>query len=379
MNALSFLFLIFAFCLVQSQVQQVYHDCVEIALGSLCLTINSEECVELVGTLTLNGLPLYDAQSIPIATILQRIKSLTEDPAYTNSSSHMLCQTLSSSPIYGTCSFCASYDQLHIYDDHIHYCGNALFNCSGSGVRQNFTIPCVDINNCKIFGCRNNCSGTGTCDQIGLCNCYKGYYGFDCSVLYNENCFSSPNVPVNCWEIGFTDCRTLDVSIRTDGVVTLKEKYKLDEINSFPVVPCRTVLQDPLCKLCINMNNLTVEGDELIGCPTIKTVCNSQPLSENQLDCMVLAQTPELICPTPTTPVMNNTDPNASKTSNTVLLVLATVLAVLFLLGSGYILITKYLGVYLPNPFDTGKPEVYVEDEAPLNIDDEDLDQDDDM
>jgi hypothetical protein len=33
--------------------------------------------------------------------------------------------------------------------------------------------------------------------------------------------------------------------------------------------------------------------------------------------------------------------------------------------------------IYL-NPFDTGKPEVYVEDEAPLNIDDEDIEQEED-
>jgi hypothetical protein len=366
---------------VQSQVQQVYHDCVQITAGELCLTINSEQCVDLVGFITINGVTLYGPQAVPIAGILERIKTLVEDPTYSNSTDHMLCQTLSSSPIYGTCSFCASYDQLHIYEDHIHYCGNALFNCSSLlGPRQNFTIPCVDINNCKIFGCRNNCSGTGSCDQIGLCNCNPGYYGFDCSVLFNDNCFSSPNLPVNCWEIGLSDCRTLDVSIKRDGVVAVKEKYKLDEINSFPVVPCRTVLEVPPCQLCINMNNLTIQGDQLTGCPTIKTVCDSQPFSENKLDCVLLAQTPELICPTPSgPPVMNDTDPNTSRTSNTILLVLATVLAVLFLLGSGYILITKYLGVYLPNPFDTGKPEVYVEDEAPLNIDDEDLEQEDDV
>jgi hypothetical protein len=328
-------------------VQEVYNSCVQVTAGNLCLTINSEQCVELVGTITLNGFPLYGPQGVPIATILERIKSLVDDPNYSNTSNPMICQTLSNSPIYGSCSFCATFDQLHIYEDHIHYCGNAILNCSAT--IQNFTIPCVDINNCKLFGCRNNCSGTGTCDQIGLCNCNPGYYGFDCSVLFNENCFSSPNLPVNCWEIGFSDCRTLDVVIKTDSVVTAREKYKLDEINSFPVVPCRTVLEEPPCQICINMDNLTIEGDELRGCPTIKTVCDTEPLADNELDCIVLAKTQQLICPTPTSaPVMNDTDPNASKTSNTILLVLATVLAVLFLLGSGYILITKYLGVYLP-------------------------------
>jgi len=217
--------------------------------------------------------------------------------------------------------------------------------------------------------------------SIGICDCDPGHYGLDCSLYLTPECVSSATFPETCWKTQFLDCRTFQVTITTGGFPISQQIYKLDEITSLNVVPCTPFInEDTLqCEICVDMNNLTVSGQELIGCPTVKTSCNSLPVSETEMACYILADTTQLICNppsvTPNTIPSNTTDSDTSRTSKTILIVLVAVLAVLMVLGLGYLFVTRYLGI---NPssllYDTGSPVTYIEDEEPLqdNQDDDD-------
>jgi len=287
----------------------------------------------------------------------------------------MLCQTLSS-PL--PCSFCATIDQLQITDDGtLHYCGFGQFNCSGLiPVKQNFTInnPCIDITDCQLFRCRNQCSQAGTCTSLGICDCDQDHYGIDCSLLLTSECVSSPSFPQTCWQTQFLDCRTFQVTITVSRIPLKSETYKLDEITSLEIVPCTSFIsEDNLqCDICVDMNNITIVGTQLIGCPTVRTYCNSLMVSENQMDCFPLAEMTELVCNTPIPASIpgNYTDSDVSRTSKTILIVLVCVLAVLMLLGLGYLFLTRYMGLDPQTLVEFSSTQTYIEDEEPLREED---------
>jgi len=365
------LFILFCFTFVHSET--VLNNCIDTATGPLCLTVDTQQCFELAGTITWNGIA-FGPQTVKISTLLEEVQRRTQDPNF--DPNEMLCQPLSGPPL--PCSFCATIDQLQISDaGTLHYCGNGQFNCSGfAPVKQNFTIPCVDINNCQLFRCRNNCNYAGQCTSVGICSCNPGYYGVDCSLLLTPSCVDSPAIPKTCWKTQFLDCRNFKVTITT-GIFPVSQVYKLDEITSLPVVPCTNFINEANlnCSICVDMNNITIQGQELYGCPTIKTSCNGIAVSDNQMDCLILANTTQLICNTPSNPgPQNNTDDaDSAMTSKTVLVVLVSMLAVLILVGLGYLFITRYMGLDPQKFFMDGpaqQPVTYIEDEEPLNDDD---------
>jgi hypothetical protein len=366
---------------VQSQ-QQVFHQCVDVPTGKICIDITSQMCFELTGKITMDGQTIFGPQSIHIGDLLNVIQRRVDDPNF-NSSDHMICQPVTSkaSPI-GFCTLCATVDQLHINGNTLHYCGSGLLNCSGllgPSVSRNFTIPCLDITNCQLFSCRNNCNRAGECTSVGICRCNEGYYGYDCSVQLDSHCASSPSIPSTCWTTDFPDCRTVDLSITRSGH-TQTQRYDLEHVEPVTVVPCTSFFSENIeCELCIDMTDINVQGTKLIGCPNIKTTCNSMLVSDSPINCVTLGESEKLLCPTPPGR-MNNTDLfGSSRTGKTILLVLAVIVALVFLLGTGYVILTKFFGIYLPNPFDQGQPEVYIEDEAPLNGNDDDDDLEEDM
>jgi len=365
---MSFLLILFCLSLVVSE--NVLNECTTTATGDICLILDSVECFELSGTITWNGIP-FGPQTVQISTLLEQIQQRTQDPNF--DPNQMLCQDISGPPM--PCSFCATIDDLSINDaGTLHYCGNGQFNCSGlAPVNQNFTIPCVDITNCQLFQCRNQCSQAGQCTSMGICDCDPDHYDLDCSLYLTPECVSSPSFPKTCWKTQFLDCRTYQVTITTGGIPISQQIYKLDEITSLTVVPCTPFINDDTlqCDICVDMNNLTIEGQQLIGCPTVKTSCNSIPVSDTQMDCFALADTTQLICNPPSvnpnTIPSNTTDSNTSLTSKTILIVLVAVLAVLMILGLGYLFVTRYLGIDPSSLlYDTGSPVTYIEDEEPL-------------
>jgi len=161
--------------------------------------------------------------------------------------------------------------------------------------------------------------------------------------------------------------------------------YKLNEITSISDIPCRNVQLSDLgytCELCTKITDIKIEGNEIIGCPNLDMTCNGILVREGKIDCVSLAKSDKLICtqPTDTNGPKNDTGMfNLGSNSRIVLVVLATILGALLFIGIGYFILTKWVGIYLPNPFEQSSPVVYVEDETPLNAVDRDLDDDSSM
>jgi len=134
-------------------------------------------------------------------------------------------------------------------------------------------------------------------------------------------------------------------------------------MTSLDLVPCRNLTQNVKCEMCIPATDLKVVGEDLIGCPTLKITCADREVSNYKINCLTLVSSPNLVCP-----VLPSGDTGifaSGGTGKTILLILASILAILFIAGLGYYVITKYFGFEIPNVFQP--VDVYTEDVAPLN------------
>jgi len=357
MKSLLLFIWVLQYCYCQST-QTVLSQCVDTLYGSLCLDIESKECFELTGSISMSGITIYGPTSVPIADILTQIQNQKDDP----NSGNLMCFNLTQSTIYGSCSLCATIDDLNIEGETIHYCGTGTLNCTSliSHVDQEFNIPCVDIKNCKLFNCRNNCNNKGRCTNFGMCNCRKGYYGYDCSVQIDDNCISAPLLPTSCWDISYSGCNNVDLKTTNDYLAS-DFHYSFDEFTSFSITPCTTVINEGnlQCDMCLNMENIHTEGSKLIGCPTITMDCNGIPARYETLDCITIAPAPKQ-----QSADCHDTTPNVDQprsSSNQVFYIVGFIIVILVLLSVGFLVIKKFGG------FGKAQPAVYVEDEEPLN------------
>jgi len=314
--------------------------------------------------LELNSYPIYGPKTVPIGDILNDIQARADDPNFKN---EMICQNISNTSPFGACTFCATVDQLSIEGDTLNYCGIGQFTCNPvfvPEIRRNFTIPCVKIDNCQLFSCKNDCNGRGKCTSLGMCECYSGYYGYDCLLEMTDNCISGANFQQTCWDISFPDCREVDIQVTSAGTAPSMKHEKVDELSSFSIGPCRDVIsEDKLkCEICMEMNDVTTLGTQLIGCPTIRSVCNDVTVGEDSMDCITLAQSTQLTC----NPDDKTNEQTGGFSRSKILLTFVSVIIGLGIIGAVIVLLRKY------SKFIKGKdrPEVYIEeDEEPLNDD----------
>jgi len=380
-----FVFLLACVSLVLAQDQEVFSQCFNVPVaGQVCIRVNSRDCFELTGTVTLNGAIIGAPQYVPIGTILSTLQDRLDDPSH--KSDKTVCRTINLGANFPEfeCGLCTNITDLHIEGDNLHYCGSLTVSCSSPFTTQNFiqtfTPRCVDIKNCELFGCRNNCNRAGTCTALGICKCNAGHYGLDCSVEVDNNCIQSNAFDRTCWKAEFSDCQTIDFQVTSPVGEISREYAKLDEIDSLELLPCQELAENVNCEMCVEAKNLQVIGSELKGCPTVKLTCEDIVVSNYQIDCLTLIKSDKLVCPTsPSNAPKNDTGffgiLGGAGTGKTILLVLACTLALLFIAGLGYFAMTKYFGFDLPNPFR--QVDVYTEDEAPLRTDitDEDLEE----
>jgi len=372
MNSLLFLVLLalpFIYCQTQ---QQVLSECVDTLYGSLCLDITSQECFELTGTISVGGQTIYGPTSVPIATILSQIQNQKDDP----NSGNLMCFPLTESSIYGSCQLCATVDDLNIDGDTIHYCGVGTFNCTsmiGPSIQQEFDIPCFNLEHCGLFNCRNECNERGVCTSLGLCECYKGYYGYDCSIHITQNCLISI-FDTTCWELYSTECDVVNLQVYSLTGYTFYSESTVDQLKNFSIIPPTTVIDEPnlKCDLSLSMDNIHPEDTNIIGCPTILMQCNSIAASHQKIDCLTIGSTPyESLCPpteTHNNPTNNADDPQPTSSNNTFYPLVAGLLTLFVLLSLGFMVMNKF-GGFKRICKETQQPQpVYLpEDEEPLH------------
>jgi len=266
-------------------IKQVLHQCTPNfdPIGQLCIDVTSKDCFELTGKLSVSGNPVFTRTvsiSQMITTVAKRPKGTPLD----------YCQDLASLniPTPTPCSLCVSVDKLQIQGDDLNFCGRAQVNCS-LGIKRDIPIPCLNITDCAIYGCKNGCNN-GVCSPTGVCVCQPGFYGTDCSLSISNNCLKSSSMTTApCWKFAFPDCKTMTVTT-TAGVQASQSVNQ----TSLTLVPCQTV-PNAQCKLCLDVENVHTSGNKLVGCPVIKDSCNGM-IVRHEVDCTTLATSDALVC-----------------------------------------------------------------------------------
>jgi len=116
--------------------------------------------------------------------------------------------------------------------------------------------------------------------------------------------------------------------------------------GSLQILPCQKFsgTTNLNCETCVTAEKLRTEGDKLIGCPNVQILCESTQVAKYELDCITLAQSPNLVCPSaPTAPTSNSSlTTEDSATSKTVLWFFVGVLVLFAIIGLSYFVYTKW-------------------------------------
>lgn len=310
-------------------IKQVINECTPAIdpIGQLCVNVTRKDCFELTGVVTLRDNTVL-SRTVSISQAIDMIARRK-----TSSQPVLVCESLANLniPTPVPCSICVYVDKLQIQEDDLNFCGRIQVNCS-LGVKREIVVPCLNITDCAIFGCKNGC-GTGTCSPIGVCVCPPGYFGPDCSTTLKDNCVQSSSTSTSCWSFSFPTCDTMAVTTSTSQQDTLLNVNQ----SSLTLVPCQAVTKSP-CQLCVDAENVHPEGNRLIGCPVLKDKCSGIEI-RHESDCTVLATSDSLLCSTSS----GSSDLEDETTPKTYVLVAMIVVLVLSILGfGGYYAFRRY-------------------------------------
>jgi len=294
-------------------------ECIDLGpVGKLCFTVATQQCFNLNVGVKLREVSLFN-RAIPIGSILQAAQTMKGF-----GTKFRTCQTVP--PL--NCSACIEATEIKINPT----LGTLLLCVKPTLSQCRLPIPipdltqqrCINITDCQLFGCQNECSGHGTCGTLG-CNCTKGYYGVDCSVSTKDNCIVNANRPDDkiCWTPQpprtCADKVTLDVTapwVKTPTTAAITLKNVNPEV-SVPVLPCivggipnNAIFKN--CTYCVDMKKLSFEDHKLSGCPVVKLNCFGSDIVADMLECGTIAESPyyEAACaavpvplvPTPSVP-----------------------------------------------------------------------------
>jgi len=362
--------------LAQPNNNTLVSQCMQLPISNnnLCFVVTSNDCLQLTGTVMYNTANILGPQHILLDRFLGVFQRQLRDPSYADGTKKVTTCLPLPIPQF-QCNACSTMSDLKINGDNLHYCGTLTVNCTVLGVSYDRTLqlpnPCVDLRNCQTYGCQNNCSNAGRCTTYGLCRCSPGHFGFDCSTVIANNCISSSTIPKSCWKFNFPDCNTVNYQVNTPaGEIT--QKVILNKPgSSLKLVPCQKFSNPSFnnmnCEMCVDANQLSVEGDNLIGCPSVVVKCNGVEVNNTQLDCLPLAQSPALVCPQTTPKETNSTSIlGTQNTAKTVLIAMSAILGIVLLGTGGYLVTTKVIGFDGRLPFQ--RVDSYLtEDVEPLN------------
>lgn len=248
----------------------------------------------------------------------------------------------------GHCSICANATELKAEGDELRFCGSITFGCAAGslGFNTTFDAGCFDIQDCKLFGCPNNCSQRGTCDAFGYCTCQPGYAGPDCSVVIDSStsCISSDFFGKTCWKTYFPDCRTVMFAVIRGGNAIMNVTSPIADNKPLTLMPPAAMEGFDVCQMSVVASNTTVKNDTLIGCPTLSVSCEGVHLKDFPFECMTLAKSSKLICPD--TPVPTPTDADNSgrmSTARVVMWVAVGGVVIALLVAGGYFVFSRFI------------------------------------
>jgi len=273
------------------------------------LNVTTESCYNLVIAVELDGKPLAPPQRAPIGSILTTVQYLKQMGRPLK-----VCQNLTAS-----CSVCEEITQINLNttSGKLHLCVKPAPQCDLIPIPLPTREMCLDLNNCGVFSCLNQCAGHGKCGTLG-CTCDAGYFGADCSLHVKDNCVENVLRPEKiCWNAEPTQLQNkcnkeLSFQVEATWASTNNVKVAMTDTKVHDFLKCEPgafganpppVLRN--CTNCLDMDNITLVNHRLMGCPTLRLNCLGQDILASQLTCVKLAESPSLetsCASTPTTP-----------------------------------------------------------------------------
>jgi len=336
-------------CLAGQVQKTVFDQCTPVVEGvpTICAKATSVGCFEFHARVTVNGQPYLD-QDIPIPRMIHSVKELLEHPP-PGTPKNVACYNYSAGAL-GHLGVCVNVTEMNINGDDLKFCGALLFSLDSAVLgkfSESLPVPCIDIQECKLFGCPNNCNGKGTCGTLG-CECNKGYNGPDCSIFFNGSCVETDLVPPTCWKAFFPNCRTVEFEVTGQGGNEIfKFSEDLSNFTSVKLMPSTPLPGFEPCRVDVVAQNLSVISDTLHGCPTIQVTCDTLTVEEFPLDCMAIAQSPALICSNnpPSTPPISNgpNSPSPVGAARVAMYIGVGLLVIALLGGGGYFIFVRFI------------------------------------
>jgi hypothetical protein len=329
----------------------LYSKCLPIeGYGNVCVEATSVDCFELSARLTVDNVSFYN-QALPLPSLVRQVKNLLADPPLGQPKDYV-CYRIDSGVGVGQCKVCANVSELKIDGDDFKFCGKIDVGCESfvaGTFNRSFDVPCIDIQDCKLFGCPNNCTSHGTCDSFGFCDCRDTYSGPDCSAYIDQTnyCITSDFVNKTCWKTFFPNCRTVEFEVLLGNRQLTKVEQSIDSTHSLNLLPWINMTGFDACKMAVIASNVSVQGDSLFGCPSLQVSCNGYIVENFPYGCMKLAQSKALLCnSTQNTPDSGNppeSKSNKLSTARIVMWVAVGGVVVALLAAGGYFVFSRLI------------------------------------
>jgi len=269
-------------------------------LGNLCFKADHVSCYELIGEIKIGNRDIYKGNfSIPEIIIdYYNIESKTSNYCVDLGMTMLVTRD-------SICRVCYNADHLEI-NKTINMSGNVTVDCNTTfgHLNRTFNLSRISIDNCLVFGCPNDCSKHGTCNDKGFCNCSPSYFGPDCSIELTDSYVYAPFLPSKLyWDLKVETCDIVSLQVKdSDNKNILDVKEKLSNLNEISLYPCQVAFEEN-CELCIKMYNLSIlNKDELHGCLEAKYQCLGRDLYNYKMGCRRLLISEKLNnCTLPTT------------------------------------------------------------------------------
>ena len=146
-----------------------------------------------------------------------------------------------------------------------HFCIQLQATCGIIPVRT-YSFGCITDDRLKnCVGCPNNCNDNGACSN-GVCACYTGWTGYDCSqvVPLYEKCKDLPYINLQmCTQVRYSNCKMKYSFLVANSTIASFHEHAADLVHNPDYGSCFSYLG---CNLCLKTQNFQGSATSVSAC-----------------------------------------------------------------------------------------------------------------